>query len=124
MKEKLKFQKTHEWVLVDGNDKTARIGITSYAAMHLGEIKFIDLPEVNQHFKKGDIFATIESMKTTSELYMPANAMVINVNASIVDDPGLVTDDPFNNWFIEIKYTNLHDFDDLLTVDQYEADLP
>jgi len=121
MKEQLKYQTTHEWIKVDG--LTAKIGITSYAAMHLGDINYIRLPNVNQVFKKGESFAEIESIKNTSSLYMPTDATVIKVNTAVVDNPLLVNDDPFANYLIEISFTNVEDINALMNVEEYEATL-
>lgn len=112
---------THEWAFIEGNK--AKIGISSYAAMHLGDIVFFDLPSVGQSFKKGDVFAAVESVKSASDLYMPLTGKVVSVNEALSSEPQLVNEDPFSNFIIEIEITSPSEVSDLLSVDQYEATL-
>ncbi|HHX76651.1 MAG TPA: glycine cleavage system protein GcvH [Acholeplasmataceae bacterium] len=112
---------THEWVHIEGNK--AKVGISSYAAMTLGDIVFFDLPKVGDTFKKGDVFAAIESVKSASDLYMPLSGKIIAVNEQLVDTPELVNEDPFNNFIVEIEFTNEDETKGLLSVDAYEATL-
>src|SRR5690606_5666834 len=112
---------THEWAFIEGNK--AKVGISSYAAMHLGDIVFFDLPSVGQSFKKGDVFAAVESVKSASDLYMPLTGKVISVNEVLSAEPQLVNEDPFSNFIIEIEIANSSEVSELLSVDQYEATL-
>jgi len=112
---------THEWVHIEGNK--AKVGISSYAAMTLGDIVFFDLPKVGDTFKKGDVFAAVESVKSASDLYMPLTGKIIAVNEQLVDAPELVNEDPFNNFIVEIEFTNEDETKGLLSVDAYEATL-
>lgn len=112
---------THEWVHIEGNK--AKVGISSYAAMSLGDIVFFDLPKVGDTFKKGDVFAAVESVKSASDLYMPLTGKIIAVNEQLVDAPELVNEDPFNNFIVEIEFTNEDETKGLLSVDAYEATL-
>ena len=112
---------THEWAFIEGNK--AKVGISSYAAMHLGDIVFFDLPSVGQSFNKGDVFAAVESVKSASDLYMPLTGKVVSVNEMLDESPQLVNEDPFSNFIIEIELTNPSEVSELLSVDQYEATL-
>lgn len=112
---------THEWVHIEGNK--AKVGISSYAAMSLGDIVFFDLPKVGDTFKKGEVFAAVESVKSASDLYMPLTGKIIAVNDQLTDAPELVNEDPFNNFIVEIEFTNEDETKGLLSVDAYEATL-
>lgn len=112
---------THEWVLLEGNK--AKVGISSYAAMHLGDIVFFDLPSVGQSFKKGDVFAAVESVKSASDLYMPLSGKVVAVNTSLDQEPQLINEDPFGNFIVEIEISNPEEANSLLNVTDYEATL-
>ncbi len=120
-KNDLLYLDTHEWVFIEGNK--AKVGISSYAAMHLGDIVFFDLPEVGQSFNKGDVFAAVESVKSASDLYLPLTGKVVSVNAALSDEPQLVNEDPFDNFIIEIELSDLEEAKSLLSVDDYEATL-
>ncbi len=120
-KNEVLYLDTHDWVLVEGNN--AKVGISSYAAMHLGDIVFFDLPEVGDSFKKGEQFASVESVKSASNLYLPVAGKVLKVNEDLFDNPELVNEDPFNNWIVEIEIENKDEVSSLLSVDQYEDTL-
>ena len=94
--------KTHEYVLEkDGNYE---VGITDYAINQLGDIVFVELPETESEFSKGEVFATIESVKAASEIYMPISGKVVEINEEIVNSPELLNDDTYENkWFIKIE---------------------
>lgn len=115
------YATSHEWVFVEGNK--AKVGISSYAAMHLGDIVFFDLPKVGAELKKEETFAAVESVKSASDIYMPVSGKIIAVNEALSSQPQLVNEDPFNNWIIEIELTNPSEVNDLLNVDAYEATL-
>lgn len=112
---------THEWVFIEGNK--AKVGISSYAAMHLGDIVFFDLPSVGQSFKKGDVFAAVESVKSASDLYMPLSGKVVAVNTALDQEPQLINEDPFGNFIVEIEISNPEESNSLLNVTDYEATL-
>lgn len=112
---------THEWVFIEGNK--AKVGISSYAAMHLGDIVFFDLPSVGQSFKKGDVFAAVESVKSASDLYMPLSGKVLAVNTVLDQEPQLINEDPFGNFIVEIELSNPEESNSLLNVTDYEATL-
>lgn len=115
------YATTHEWIHI--KDKQATIGISSYAAMHLGDIVFFDLPKVGAKFKQGDSFAAVESVKSASDIYIPVSGLVVAVNDQLVDHPELVNEDPFENWIAKIEISDPNELKTLLDVDAYEATL-
>lgn len=115
----LKYTKDHEW-LKPAADGTATIGITQYAQDALGDVVFVDLPEVGASFPQGEEFGTVESVKTVSELNMPAAGEVLEVNESLSDHPEAVNEDPYGKgWMVKIKLTG--SLDGLLDAAAYEA---
>lgn len=115
------YSKTHEWLKLEG--KTAKVGISSYAAMHLGDIVFFDLPNVGKSYKKDDVFAAVESVKSASDLYLPVSGKIIAVNDALSSQPELVNLDPFTNWIVEIELSDLSEVDTLLDLTSYENTL-
>jgi len=97
----LKYSEEHEWVAVDGS--VATIGITDFAADALGDIVFVELPEVGTELTRGDVFGEAESTKSVSELYAPVTGTVVEVNDAVVDDPALVNTSPFEEaWLVKV----------------------
>ena len=113
----LKYTKDHEWVRVDGGQ--ARVGITDYAQKQLGDIVYLELPEVGRTVNKGDVFGTIESVKAVSELYAPVSGEVTEVNGALTERPETVNTDPHGSWMIVLKVTNPGDTSDLLDSTKY-----
>ena len=102
MDENMLCTKTHEYILE--KDGKYEVGITDYAIDQLGDIVFVELPEINTEFAKGEVFATIESVKAASEVYMPISGKVVEVNEEIVDSPELLNDETYEQkWFIKIE---------------------
>ncbi|NTW85895.1 MAG: glycine cleavage system protein GcvH [Holophagaceae bacterium] len=115
----LKYTKDHEW-LKPAADGTALVGITSYAQDALGDVVFVDLPEVGAAFGQGEEFGTVESVKTVSELNLPAAGEVLEVNTTLADHPEAVNEDPFGRgWMVRIKLTG--DLAGLLDAPAYQA---
>jgi glycine cleavage system H protein len=115
----LKYTKDHEWLKPAG-DGTALVGITNYAQDALGDVVFVDLPEVGATFAEGEEFGTVESVKTVSELNMPAACEILDVNATLGDHPETVNEDPYGKgWLVKIKLTG--DLSGLLDAAAYEA---
>jgi len=115
----LKYTKDHEWLKPAG-DGTALVGITHYAQDALGDVVFVDLPEAGATFGQGEEFGTVESVKTVSELNMPAAGEVLEVNASLADHPEAVNEDPYGKgWMVKIKLAG--DLSGLLDAKAYEA---
>ena len=103
----LKYTKDHEWVKIDGG--TAKVGITDYAQKQLGDVVYLELPEVGRTLKKGEVFGTIESVKAVSELYSPVDGEVTEVHAALVQHPEEVNKDPHSSWMIAVKVTGGQD---------------
>ena len=96
----LKYTKDHEWVKITGSQ--ARVGITDYAQKQLGDVVYLELPEVGRKVKKGDVFGTIESVKAVSELYAPVSGEVTEVNKALTERPEAVNKDPHGSWMIVV----------------------
>ena len=123
MNESMLCTKTHEYVLEQGD--TYEVGITDYAIEQLGDIVFIELPEVSATFSKNEAFATIESVKAASEIYMPISGEVVEINEEIVDSPELLNDESYENkWFVKIKSdANQVEFADLMDYSDYKEEI-
>ena len=123
MKDNMLCTKTHEYVLEENG--IYEVGITDYAIEQLGDIVFIELPEVGSDFSKNEVFATIESVKAASEIYMPISGKVVEINEEIVDSPELLNDESFDNkWLIKIESTaEQAEFADLLDYADYKEEL-
>ena len=113
----LRYSDDHEWAEQCG--ETVKIGITDYAQDQLGDIVFVEMPEVGDSFEKGDEFGTLESVKAVSEAFIPLGGEVVAVNEDLEDSPELVNEDPYANWIIEIKPSDPAEFDTLLSKDDY-----
>ncbi len=121
--EEMLCSKSHEYVVEDGNVYT--IGLTDYAIEQLGDIVFLELPKVNDTFKKGETFANIESVKAASEIYMPVGGKVVEVNEEMVDSPEKLNEDCYEGgWLIKIEADSFNsDSEDLMTYDDYKSEL-
>ena len=115
----LKYTKDHEWIELS-NDR-GKVGITDYAQQQLGDVVYVELPEVGAKLKQGQSFGTIESVKAVSELYSPVTGEVVEVNAALKDKPEAVNADPHATWMIAIKLTNPGEAGALLDATQYQA---
>jgi glycine cleavage system H protein len=113
----LKYTKDHEWVRVDGD--RARVGITDYAQKQLGDIVYLELPEVGRSLEKGEVFGTIESVKAVSELYSPVNGQVEEVNGALAAKPEAVNAAPHESWMIVVRVSEPSGAEDLLDAGQY-----
>lgn len=116
--------KSHEYLL-DNSDSTFTVGLTDYAVEQLGDIVFVELPEVGSEFSKGEVFATVESVKAASEIYMPVGGKVIEINEKIVETPEILNESPFEDgWLIKIEGENITaDSGDLLEYNDYKEEL-
>jgi glycine cleavage system H protein len=116
--EGLKYSKEHEWVLVEGD--TATIGITEYAQQELGDIVFVELPEVGEKIVKDDPFGAVESVKAVSDVYAPVSGTVLEINDVLPDNPETINDDPYGDgWMIRVDLTDKDDLKDLMDEDEY-----
>ena len=114
----LKYTKDHEWVRLDG--EIAIIGITDFAQGELGDIVFIDIDSEGDTLKKEEVFGSVEAVKTVSDLYVPLDCEIIEVNPLLDENPELVNEDPYKKgWMVKAKITDLSSENDLLTADQY-----
>jgi glycine cleavage system H protein len=117
--EDLRYSKEHEWVLVEGN--VATIGITDYAQDKMGDITFVELPNVGDKVSKDDAFGVIESVKTVSDVYAPVSGTVIEVNDDLPDNPELLNEDPYGDgWMIKVEMSDPEELEDLLSAQEYE----
>jgi glycine cleavage system H protein len=119
----LKYTSEHEWIQ-DNGDGTATIGITDFAQSELGDIVYVEIDTVGSKLKSGDIFGTIEAVKTTSELYMPVSGEVVEFNGELDesegDNPAAINEDPYGKgWIIKIKYDDASDIQTLLSSEAY-----
>ncbi|MBR4807429.1 MAG: glycine cleavage system protein GcvH [Lachnospiraceae bacterium] len=114
--ENLRYTDSHIWVEKEGS--TATIGITDYAQDQLGDILFVDLPDVGTEFTRGDVFSEVESSKTATELPMPVDGEVVAVNENLDDAPEDINDEPYEAWIIKVKTKD--SLDDLMTAGEYE----
>lgn len=115
-----RYNETHEWIRVEGDE--AVIGISDYAQSELNDVVYVELPEIGESFEKGEEFGSVESVKTASELYMPASGEVIAVNEALQDSPELVNEDPYGNgWMIRIRLVAPEEVEELLDADAYRA---
>lgn len=114
----LRYTKDHEWLKVEG-DK-AYVGITDFAQDSLGDIVFVELPEVDTEFSKDDAFGVVESVKAASDLYIPVSGKVIEVNEDLIDNPEKINEDAYKNWMLIVELSNKSELDDLLKAEEYE----
>ena len=119
LKQDLLYTEDHEWVRVEG--ERAYIGITDYAQKALGDIVFVDLPEVDDFLEKGDVLGAVESVKAASDIFAPVSGTVLEVNEEIMDEPGLVNSQPYESWMICVEMDGLDAMEGLLSKEAYEA---
>ena len=112
-----KYSKDHEWIILAGGE--GRVGITNYAQKQLGDVVFLELPEVGRTLKAGEVFGTIESVKAVSELFAPVSGQVTAVNTALVVKPETVNKDPNGSWMIVLKVSNPEEEKNLLDETQY-----
>ncbi|MBQ4367532.1 MAG: glycine cleavage system protein GcvH [Muribaculaceae bacterium] len=117
--EGLYYSESHEYVRVEG--EFGYIGITDYAQHELGNVVYVDMPEVDDEVEAGEDFGAVESVKAASDLISPVSGVVVEVNAALEDEPGLVNKDAFENWIIKVKLSDPGELDDLMTAETYKA---
>ena len=116
----LRYTKDHEWVRLDGD--TATVGITQYAADQLGDIVFVELPDVGRSIEQFAAFGVVESVKAVSDLFAPVSGEVIEANAALGGNPELVNSDPYEaGWMLRVRLAEPTQVDDLLDADAYDA---
>jgi glycine cleavage system H protein len=117
----LKYSATHQWVRVE--DDVAVVGITDYAQEQLGEVVYLDLPQVNDELTAGEVMGSVESVKSISDLYSPVSGKIIEVNEPLLDEPAKINGEPYEAWMVKIEMTTPTDLDGLLTSAEYQAKL-
>ena len=121
MENKLKFAETHEWVL-DNGDGTITLGISNQAQKFLGDVVFVDLPEIGDETEVGEAFSLVESVKAASDIYAPVTGEVIEINEDLQDSPELINESPYSaGWIAKIKLSDATELNDLLSNEDYQA---
>ncbi|WP_353106568.1 glycine cleavage system protein GcvH [Acetoanaerobium noterae] len=116
---KVYFTKDHEWIKLEGN--VAYIGITDYAQKALGEIVYVELPEVDSEFSLGDVFSVVESVKAASDIFMPVDGKVVEVNEALSDEPEKINQDANNTWIMAVELENNIESYELMSESEYIA---
>ena len=120
--DELKYSKDHEWVRVEGNSAT--VGITAFAQDQLGDIVYVELPEIGKEFKAADEFGVVESVKSVSSLLCPVSGKITEINGELSDSPQLVNQSPYEKaWMIKIELTNPAELEGLLSSTDYQKTL-
>lgn len=115
----LKYSKDHEWVKVKGD--IATVGITDYAQSELGDVVFVELPEVGDRYAQNDSFGTIEAVKAVSEMYLPVSGEIIEINEALEDEAGLVNSSPYDSgWMIKVRMADPSELDDMMDSSTYQ----
>jgi len=121
MESALKFSETHEWSL-DNGDGTITMGISNQAQGFLGDVVFVDLPEVGDEVEAGETFSLVESVKAASDLYAPVTGEIVEINEELEDSPELINESPYSaGWIVKIKMSDTAELDELLSNDDYQA---
>jgi len=117
--EGLYYSESHEYVKVDG--EFGYIGITDYAQHELGNVVYVDMPEVDDEVSAGEEFGAVESVKAASDLNSPVSGTVVEVNEALADEPGLINKDAFENWIIKVQLSDPTELENLMDADKYKA---
>jgi glycine cleavage system H protein len=118
--ENLKYTKDHEWIRVEGEE--AVIGITDFAQRELGDIVYVEIETEGEQLERGDVFGTVEAVKTVSDLFMPVTGKVIEINSALESEPETVNADPYEKgWMIKIAIADLSELDKALSAEDYKA---
>lgn len=122
--DKILCSKSHEYILNNG-DKNYLVGLTDYAIEQLGDIVFLELPEVGASFNKGDVFATVESVKAASEIYMPISGTITEINDTVVNTPEILNENPYEQgWLVKVDFTgNDIELEELLNYNDYKEEV-
>ena len=119
--ENLQYQDTHEYMRVDEEDKIVTVGITSFAVDQMGDVVFLELPEIGDTVEKGENFGTIESVKAVEDLKTPVNGEVLERNEALVESPEQIADDPYGDgWLIKVRADDLSELDDAMSAEEYK----
>ncbi len=115
----LYYSETHEWVRVE--DGVGTVGITDYAQHELGNVVYVDMPEVDDEFDAGEVFGAVESVKAASDLNLPVSGTIVEVNEALIDEPGLINKDPYENWIVKVQLSDEGELDNLMTAETYRS---
>ncbi|MFP4459391.1 MAG: glycine cleavage system protein GcvH [Candidatus Zixiibacteriota bacterium] len=122
VRDDLKYTKDHEWVKVDGD--TATIGITDYAQGELGDIVFFDISGEGDEYEAGDVMGSVEAVKAVSDIFSPVSGEVLEINPELEDNPEIANSEPYDGgWIAKIKLSNKPELDELLSADDYKAEI-
>lgn len=116
--ENLKYAESHEWVKFE-DETTATVGLTDYAQKELGDLVFVNLPEVGDEVAAGEAFGDVESVKAVSDIYSPVTGTVVEINEELLDNPALINEDPYGAWFIKVE--NISGQEELMDAAAYDA---
>ena len=115
----LSYTKEHEWISIE--DNIATVGISDYAQSELGDIVFVEMPNIDDVFDKNDVFGTIEAVKTLADLFLPVSGKIIEINESLESNPELVNSSPYNDgWLVKIEVKDVAELEDFLNSEDYE----
>ena len=117
--EGLYYSESHEWVKVEGN--VAIVGITDFAQHAMGDLSYVDMPEVDDEFEAGEEFGAVESVKAASDLISPVSGTVVEINEALNDSPELVNSDPYENWIIKVQLSDAAEVENLMSAEAYKA---
>lgn len=115
--ESLRYSETHEWVKVEGD--IAIVGVTDFAQREMGDITYVDMPDVDDEVVKDEEFGALESVKASSDLISPVSGVVVENNEALEDAPELVNQDPYENWIIKVKMSDPEELNDLISAEEY-----
>lgn len=115
--ESLRYSETHEWVKVEGD--IAIVGVTDFAQSAMGDITYVDMPDVDDEVVKDEEFGALESVKASSDLISPVSGVVVENNEALEDAPELVNQDPYENWIIKVKMSDPEELNDLISAEEY-----
>ncbi|MCI2059667.1 MAG: glycine cleavage system protein GcvH [Bacteroidales bacterium] len=115
--ESLRYSETHEWVKVEGD--IAIVGVTDFAQSEMGDITYVDMPDVDDEVVKDEEFGALESVKASSDLISPVSGVVVENNEALEDAPELVNQDPYENWIIKVKMSDPEELNDLISAEEY-----
>lgn len=118
IKKGLLYTEDHEWIKVEG--KVAEIGLTDYAQHNLGDIVYVELPEIDDEFEDEDAIASVESVKAASEVYTPLTGKIVEINEELEDEPSLINESPYDAWIAKIELTDEDQLDALMNEEEYE----
>ncbi len=120
--EDLLYTENHEWIRVDNGVGT--VGVTWYAQDQLGDLVFVELPEIDDEFAQGDSFGVIESVKAVADFYMPAGGRIVEVNEELLDAPEIISEDPYGDgWIVKVELEDPSELDTLMESDEYQETL-